>query len=53
MNNQEAFVQVGATVPFIIGTTTTTFGITNQTDFRDVGLILRVSYGSWWLLFLP
>ena len=43
LNNQEAYVQVGASVPFIAQSNQTALGnFQNVTDFRDVGLILRV-----------
>jgi len=43
LNNQPAFVQVGARVPRVTGSSITTGGIVqNQTQDEDVGLLLRI-----------
>ena len=43
-NNQEAIINVGQAVPFLVSTQeTATGGILTSTDFRDVGVILTVT----------
>ncbi|MCZ6676721.1 MAG: hypothetical protein O7E52_05680 [Candidatus Poribacteria bacterium] len=43
-NNQEAIINVGQEVPFLVSTQeTATGGILTSTDFRDVGVILTVT----------
>ncbi len=43
-NNQEAVINVGQAVPFLVSTQeTATGGILTSTDFRDVGVILTVT----------
>jgi len=42
LNNQEAFVQVGATVPYITQSNVSVGVISNTITFEDVGFILRV-----------
>ncbi|MCA9169188.1 MAG: hypothetical protein KDB23_16045, partial [Planctomycetales bacterium] len=42
LNNQEAYVLVGARVPRITNVNQTTVGITNSTTLENVGLALRV-----------
>jgi type II secretion system protein D len=43
LNNQQAYIQVGQTVPYITGVTTTTFGQTNSVSFQSVGLQVLVT----------
>ena len=43
LDNQSAFVQVGARVPRITGTSTNQTGQTNQIEMEDVGLMLGVT----------
>lgn len=42
LDNQEAYVQVGQSVPQVSGVTLTTVGQTNNVQYQDVGVILRV-----------
>ena len=43
LDNQPAYVQVGAQVPFITSSQLTTFGTVNSTEFQNVGVILGVT----------
>jgi type II secretion system protein D len=43
LNNQTAYIQVGQTVPMISGVSMTNYGQTNNVEFKDVGVILRVT----------
>jgi type II secretion system protein D len=43
MDNQEAYIQIGATVGMITGSTSTTVGQTNTVTPQAVGLILQVT----------
>jgi len=43
LDNQPAFVQVGARVPFITQSTQTTFGIQNTTTLENIGILLGVT----------
>lgn len=42
LNNQPAFVQVGAQVPYITSTQLTQFGTVNSITFQNVGILLGV-----------
>ena len=42
LDNQEAFIQVGQSVPLITASSLTTFGATNQFSYQDIGIIVQV-----------
>jgi general secretion pathway protein D len=43
LDNQPAFVQVGARVPFVMSSNQTQFGIQNVTELQNVGILLGVT----------
>jgi type II secretory pathway component GspD/PulD (secretin) len=42
LDNQAGFVQVGSRVPYVTSSSQTNFGIQNQVQFQNVGLLLQV-----------
>ncbi len=43
LDNQQAYVKVGQSIPLITGSTAGTNGQTNNFDWKDIGLILQVT----------